>query len=75
IKLSHAKLPAGAKPVDDSPEFALASITAPKTSKADEAAAATAAATSAAAAAAKAAPAAGGKAAPAAAAKAPAAKK
>lgn len=66
ITISRIKLPAGAKPVDGNPEFALASIIPPKTSKADEAAAAaTAAAAPAAAAAGKAAPAA----------KAPAAKK
>lgn len=66
IRLSHAKLPAGAKPSDDS-DFTIASIMAPK-QQVEEAPAAAAAATAAA-------PAAGGKAAPAAAAgaKAPAA--
>jgi large subunit ribosomal protein L25 len=67
ITLAHVKLPAGAKPVNDDPEFALASIMPPKASAAD--AAADAAAATAAAAAAAAAPAKDAKAA------APAAKK
>lgn len=52
ITLAHVKLPAGAKPADDDPEFALASIMPPKASAADaaaDAAAATAAAAAAAA--------------------------
>lgn len=67
ITLAHVKLPAGAKPANDDPEFALASIMPPKASAAD--AAADAAAATAAAAAAAAAPAKDAKAA------APAAKK
>lgn len=73
ITLSHAKLPAGVKASEDDPEFPLASIMAPKSSAADEAAVAAVAAASAAASAAAAAPAAGAKASPAAAK--PAAKK
>lgn len=74
IKISHAKMPAGAKPAD-SRDFTLASIMPPKSSAADDAAVAATAAAQAAASAAAAAPAAGAKAAAPAAAKAPAAKK
>ncbi len=73
IKISHAKMPAGAKP-SDTRDFTLASIMPPKSSAADDAVVAAMAATQAAASAAAAAPAVGGKAA-APAAKAPAAKK
>lgn len=73
ITISDVKLPAGAKPADDNPDFALASIIPPKSAAADEAAEAAAAAAASAASAAAAAPA-GGAAAPAKAA-APAAKK